>query len=146
MKEEKPKSEMHAKIEDAISEVKHDPRLAADHKEALIDMLIPARIAVNGAQDKIDAIANAVGAQSVYLARRDRHHAEAIERAIVGHVSGCPLAKRPKLPGVLCHVYPFRWPLAVIIMVYMLSPYVGPVMAKLTESNIPKIVKGITHE
>jgi hypothetical protein len=130
-------SEMKQKIDHAMQQVERDTSLTADHRESMLDMLLPASIAANGTSDKIGAIANAIGAQSIYLARRDRHISSIISTAISEHVRVCPMAT-PVMAGKLGILYPFRWPLAVILAVAMLSPYVGPVVKDVAKEHFEK--------
>ena len=128
-------SEMKQKIDQAMQQVERDTTLTAEHKEAMLDMLLPSSLATNGCSDKIGAIANAIGAQSIYLARRDRHINSIISMAISEHVKACPMAS-PSMAGKLGILYPFRWPLAVILAVAMLSPYVGPAVKEMADKYI----------
>jgi len=125
-------SEIKLKIDATMDQIEHDDSLTADHRDALLDMLLPASIATNGTLDKIGALADAVGAQSVYLARRDRRQAQDMADAIKGHVMACPMGKAP-INGKLAVVFPFRWPLALVICIAMISPYVGPSMQRLAD-------------
>lgn len=122
-----------ARIDIALGELARDTAMEHGQREAVSDMLISAQHACNGSVDKIQAVADAVGAVSVFLARKERADGERFAALLSAHERACPMRSGPT--GKLSAVYAFRWPLAIVLAVGMLSPYVGPVAAKIIEER-----------
>lgn len=118
------------KLRATIDSVASDKRLSENHREAALDMLSSAEVAMNGTPDKINAIADAVGHMAIYLARRDKHYAEEIAEGITKHIAACPINKGGL--GKAGLLYLFRWPLTLAAF----SPWVGPVLGDVIKAFV----------
>jgi hypothetical protein len=111
-------SKVHSKLDALHNSL--DP--ADETKEPLRDMLLSAREACNGAPDKLQAISETIGHVALILARSEMHKADYIDaaatKAVQAHTSSCPL--RGTVSGKAAVLYPFRWPIAVVLCVGMI--------------------------
>ena len=114
-----------------LEEISRTPHGAMDdgQKQAVQDMLITAG---NGV--KSGDVVEVVGAVVVYMARTARYEPERLQKAIDRHENGCPL--RNGMSGRYAALYPYRWPLVILICVALISPYAGPVLARAIERHI----------
>jgi hypothetical protein len=101
--------------------------------DPLRDMLHASHYAANGAPDKTDAIAAAVGSVALFLAREKLHEGKRLEEAMQVHATACPLRAGPG--GKLRGVWLFRWQLTVLVAIFIVSVSVGV--------NGPEIVRVI---
>ena len=127
------------KIGIALELVARDEHCPQDQKEAAIDMLLCADQAMNDAPDltvleRLKALADAVASQGVYLSRLPRHEAARAERLIRTHTVDCPL--RNGISGRYAALYPYRWPIVVLVAVLIMSPYAGPVIGRFLERHM----------
>lgn len=115
------------------------------HKEALSDMLIAAYHASNGADDKIQALAEAVTAQAICIARDAVHRREDIASIIAAaleeHRGTCVLSARvaasdwaAKVSAWCVAMRPLAWPVAAAVMVLGFSPQAPAIFRAVAEA------------
>lgn len=130
-------SEYHARIDHVRQQVIADPHISDEHKDAIVDMLLKGKEATNGAEDKIAAMADCLGAIAVMIARRELTIPRLVTQAMKEHVSTCAMMQGAG--GRFAALFPWRWPLTVVLCVALVSPYVGPVLAKASAEYFAKM-------
>ncbi len=127
-------------IDDAIADVRAATDLAEYAKDGLVGQLRAARHAVNGAQDKVQALAELVAIRTVAEARQAvllpsqiREQTAALVKA---HIDACAGAKVPpqvdptsKLGIFLACIK--SWPLAIVAIVALIAPNAAPIIDKI---------------
>jgi len=126
-------SDIKRRIALTLAQVAEAKELDHDHRDALSDMLVSAESAANGTPDKIEAIARATANIAIVISRGELRGPHVLATALENHTLACPM--RAPTVGRLAALYPFRWPLAVIVAAAVFSPFVGPAIAKVVQEK-----------
>lgn len=124
---------IHDQLDNAKQQVIEDKHTPPHVKDTLIDLFINLKAATNGNPNKLEHMASALAHMGIIMARHELITPALIEGMVEKHTSACPL--RSAVGGKWAKVYPFRWPAALVLCVALVSPYVGPVVAKALEKH-----------
>jgi hypothetical protein len=118
--------------------------LELPHKTYATDTLEEVAGATNGTPDKLQAITEAVLANTAYMIRRDiylqsahKRQIEDITKIVISkieaHVKDCPVSRGDaaatgfaRVAAFMAAINPALWPTAFFLSVGAMSPYVGP--------------------
>lgn len=92
---------MSEQLKQKLEDLRDSIPVGDDSLESVRDMLGSATVAVNGAPDKLQAVSETVGHMGIVLGK------------LAIRETACPM--RGQLSGKLAVLYPFRWPIAVIL-------------------------------
>ena len=92
---------MSKQLKQKLEDLRASISVGDDSLEPVRDMLGSAATAVNGAPDKLQAVSETVGYMGIVLGK------------LAIRETSCPM-KGP-VSGKLAAIYPFRWPLAVVL-------------------------------
>lgn len=113
----------------ALEETARDQHMDQGRRESVMDLLITAGTALDNGN-----VLDAVGGIVVFLSRDARYSDGRVSKVVDAHTAACPL--RGAASGRYAALYPYRWPLVVLICVALISPYAGPVLARAIERHI----------